>query len=291
MPRFTLKQLRVFVAIVRLGSITAAAKQLFMSQSAVSMALADLERALGKPLFERFHKTLRLNPIGEALFPKAITILEQAQALTILGDEAELRGTMKIAASSTIGNYLLPPYFNQFQHQHPQVKIVSRIANTETIIQSLLAYNTDVGFIEGYCHEAELITHTWLADELYVCASPSHPLATQTSINDTDLMAATWILREQGSGTREIFEHALSGRIAELKVVMELSSSEAIKAVLRHSSSLGCLSRHVIQDDLDKGSLIRLPVHLTLTRHFSWLVPPQRMTSPLVHAWFKLLKT
>lgn len=289
MPNFTLRQLNVFVTVARLGSITLAAKQLFMTQSAASMALAQLEQTLGKTLFERYNRNLTLSHIGQALLPKAVAILEQSEAFGHIDSTKELEGTLHIAASSTIGNYVLPAYFSLFSQKHPKVQLISQIENTQAIIHSLLQYKTDIGFIEGYCDNAGLIAHPWLTDELYLCVGPKHPLAKKTSISDKALAQAIWIMREPGSGTRVVFEHAIRQRINQLNILMELSSSEAIKAVVRQGTGICCLSQHVVQHDLEQGTLIRLHPDVTLQRQYSWLAPPFRMTSPLIEAWLALI--
>lgn len=289
MLKVTLRQLQIFATIARLGSVTLAAKQLHLTQSAASMALAELESMLGYALFERNHKRFSLTYQGQSILPKVITIIEQADRLSSSDDNHEFRGELRIAASSTIGNYILPTYFNHFYRQHPHVQIDTRITNTENIIQSLLNYEVDIGFIEGYCHHASLIVHPWLTDELCICVGKNHLLAQKSMITINDLAKAEWILREQGSGTRAVFEQAIHGQIPQLSIIMTLSSGEAIRAVLRQGIGISCLSQHVIQQDLQNGSLIKLNVNLALQRQYSWLTPPQRLDSPLLAAWLALI--
>lgn len=289
MLKITLRQLHIFATIARLGSVTQAAKQLYLTQSAASMALAELESMLGYDLFDRNNKHFILTYRGKSILPKAIAIIEQADMLSSSSNDNELHGELRIAASSTIGNYILPTYFNYFYQQYPNVQIHTQINNTENIIQFLLNYEVDIGFIEGYCHHTNLTVHPWLTDELCICVGRDHPLAQKSMIKITDLAKAEWILREQGSGTRAVFEQAIHGKIPQLSIAMTLSSGEAIKAVLRQGIGVSCLSQHVIQQDLQNGSLIRLNVNLALQRQYSWLTPPQRLSSPLLGAWLALI--
>src|SRR5437868_9198141 len=225
--RLTLRQLSVFVAVARHGSTVSAANAMAMSQSAVSAALADLERALDAPLFDRAGKRLTINESGRQLFPRALSLLDQAHELERSARQAGAH--LRIAASNTIGSYLLPALLTGFRRaQSGPCTLDLRIGNTQDVVQALLRLDVDIGLIEGTCLERELRSMHWCDDEMVVIASPDHPLAAPG--NDlAGLRDADWIVRERGSGTREIIEQRLVPHLGGLHFALELGNAEAIK--------------------------------------------------------------
>lgn len=270
----TLRQLEIFCAIAHRGNVSRAAEDASISQSAASMALAELERQLGEPLFDRIGKKLVLNGNGKALLPKALELLSRADEVeTMFLPGGEYGGELKTGASSTIGNYLMPAVLARFAQHHPHLRITLEVGNTEQIIQSLLACVTDVGFIEGPCSDPEIEVRIWRIDELIVFASPQHPLAAKPMLAPEDLLVADWVMREHGSGTRSIFERAIEHLPSQLKVRYELGHSEAIKRAVKNGLGISCLSRLTLQEDLENGTLVELKVpFLTLQRNFHILL-------------------
>lgn len=268
----TLRQLEIFCAIVRQNHVSRAAKELSVSQSAASMALAELERMLGEKLFDRFGKKLFLNTNGRQLFPKATDLLARANELEALfnPDQHKNRSTIKAGASSTIGNYLMPGLLGQFSETDPHSHVSLQIGNTEQIIQSLINCEIDIGFIEGPCRNPDIELQPWRGDELIVIAGPQHPLIQKSNLSLQDLIAAQWILRESGSGTRQIFEQAMGEKIQNLNIRYELGHTEAIKQAVKNQLGISCLSRLTVAEDLQNQTLLELPVPLlSLQRHLS----------------------
>ncbi len=151
----TIRQLQVFAAIARQEHLTYAAQTLYLSQSACSMALASLENQLGNPLFNRHGKRLNLNEYGRFLLPKALDILQKVnefENFNAVSASGNLAGHLIVAASSTIGNYLLPQIIGGFMTHYPQTSITLRVSNTEQVINQLLAFEIDLGIIEGNCY-------------------------------------------------------------------------------------------------------------------------------------------
>jgi DNA-binding transcriptional LysR family regulator len=276
--RITLKQLGVFVAVARYGTVTRAAAELSLTQSAASMALADLETQLSNQLFDRTGKRLQLNDLGRKLLPTAVTTLAHAQSIEdIARGEDDQVGSLKIGASLTIGNYSMPPLVAGFMRQHPESRLSLEIANTSHIIAALGQFDLDIGFIEGHCHAPELEVIPWREDELVVFAAPGHPLARKTGLTEADLAAASWVLREPGSGTREIFDHAVMGRMPQLNILLELGHTEAIQRVVAGGLGVGCASLLSLRESLDNGTLIILPTPFwNLRRQFFVLLHRQK---------------
>ena len=248
--RLTLRQLAVFVATARAGSTRVAADRVARSQSAASSALADLETALGASLFDRVGRRLVLNENGRALLPRAQALLERAGELQNL-----LGGThgapLRVAASFTSGEYLLPAMVARWSRAQPDSPVRLRIGNTADVIAAVSGFEADVGFIEGPQTHPDLLVRPWIEDELVVIAAAGHALAGRIA-TPRQLAGQTWVLREPGSGTRQVADAWLMGHLPQVIVGYELGSTEAIKRVVAEGDGLACLSRHA----LDNGGAV-----------------------------------
>lgn len=271
--RLTLRQLQVFVAVAQQGTTVGAAQGLALSQSAVSGALADLEQALDSPLFDRFGRRLMINETGRLLFPRALSLLDQAHELERLPLPSGVQ--LRVAASNTIGSYILPALLAGFRHaQSGPCSLDMRIGNTRETLQALLKFEADIGLVEGHCQVGDLLSSHWCDDEMVVVVSPSHALArTSPSATAAALREADWVVREPGSGTREIIEERLVPHLGPLRFALELGNAEAIKRAVMSGFGVSCLSLHVVGDDLARGTLVALreglprlvrPLHLVL---------------------------
>ena len=269
--RLSLRQLEVFVATARAGSTRAAADRVARSQSAASAALAELEGALGAQLFDRVGRRLRLNENGRTLLPKAAALLDRAIELERLLSPAR-PAPLHLAASLTIGEYLLPDLLARWNLANPAQPVRLMIGNTREVVEAVARFDADVGFIEGTQTHPRLIARPWLTDELVVFAAAGHPLVGRPA-SLRELRAATWALREPGSGTREAAERWLLERVGALNVEFELSSPEAIKRLVAAGAALGCLAREVVAQELAQGTLAELRTSLPrATRRLSMVL-------------------
>jgi DNA-binding transcriptional LysR family regulator len=227
----TLRQLEVFAEVLKSGSTTQASQMLALSQSAVSAALTDLEGQLGVQLFDRVGKRLVVNEHGRLLYPRALALLEQAIEIEQLFREDN--GAIRVYASSTIGNYILPEVIARYRRDFPTLPLEMSVGNSQDVINAVIDFRVDIGLIEGPCHNVDIIAEPWLEDELVVFASPASSLL-QGEVTLERLAQAQWILREQGSGTREIVDYLLLSHLPHFQLGMELGNSEAIKHAVRH---------------------------------------------------------
>ncbi|ACE83527.1 LysR family transcriptional regulator [Cellvibrio japonicus] len=279
--RYTLRQLEIFVAIAQLGSVSRAAEQIAISQSAASTALAELERQFDCQLFDRHGKLLILNALGRSLLSAASSLLSQAQEIEQLLEGKTALGNLKVGATLTIGNYLAILIISEFMQHHAECHIDLQVKNTKHILQQIASYELDLGLIEGSCHHPELVAEPWLDDELAVFCAPGHPLANRAEPHIEDLVAATWILREQGSGTRETFDHAMRHHASALKVRLELEHTEAIKRAVESGLGIGCISRLALRDAVRRGSLVEIKTPmLDLQRQFMFVWHKNRYQTP-----------
>ena len=194
--KITLRQLEVFAAIASHGHVTRAAETVAVTQSAASMALAELEQQLGTPLFDRVGRQLHLNESGRQLLPKALEVIDRVRDIEAAPRSQELAFDLHLDASLTTGNHLLPGLLAELQRRHPQGKVRLSLKNTEQVIADLTHFRVDLGFVEGLAQDPRLRRYHWHNDRLCVFAAPTHPLAGKNATHD-ELRQAAWILREK----------------------------------------------------------------------------------------------
>ena len=293
--RITLRQLQVFAAVADAGSTAAAASVVSLTQSATSAAVNELERLLGAALFDRVGRGLVLNDEGRSLQIEARALLDAAYALERSHGERSGVTRLRIGASTTIGNYLLPGLIRAFDDGLPGARIEARIGNTAQIAAGVLDFSLDVGLIEGPAHDAELAVLPWRFDELLVVSSPSHDMArraNQGKLGVVVLRDAPWLLREPGSGTREAVEQALLPRLHHLRETLNLGSSEAIKNAVAEGLGISCLSRCIVADMLADGRLVALKTSLPpLRRRFSLIHHRRKTLSSGLRRWIATAMT
>lgn len=295
----TLRQLQIFVAIVESGSTTAAADALALSQSATSAALQELERALNTQVFERQGRRLLLNEQGRQLLPQARVLLDQAQELDRWARQGLGRiGDLRIGASTTIGNYLLPRLLAGFKRELAQAgqeewSAQVSIANTLSIANQVAHFELDLALVEGWCEQSELHVEPWLQDELLLVASPLDPDVQESGPDFSldQLKQATWLLRESGSGTRETILHAISPWLHQVKVGIEFGDSEAIKRGVSEQLGISCLSHWVVEEMLRSKQLVQLRSPLPpIRRHFYLITHVDKHNTPSLQRMIDYLR-
>lgn len=289
--RFSLRQLEVFIAVARGESVSRAARELAMSQSAVSGSLAELERQFDVRLFERIGKRLQLSDQGRALRPQAEALCAQALELERgFAGHVEV-GELRVGATLSIGNYLCAPLMARYMSEHRGSRVTLHVANTVEIARRVKNYEIDLGLIEGELADVELEVTRWRGDELCVFASPKHPLAARQQLTDADLKSASWILREEGSGTRQTFERAMHGLLPELDVALELEHTEAIKSAVKAGLGLGCVSRIALTDAFKHGSLVPCEVPgRDFRRHFFFVLHKHKLKTGALASFIELCR-
>ena len=297
--KFTLRQLEVFVAVGRGESVSRAAEHLDLSQSATSTALAELERLYGQRLFDRIGKRLQLNELGAMLLPQAMRLLDHSAEIDALLAGRSGFGPLRVGATLTIGNYLATLLIGDFMRQHPGCRVSLGVHNTAHIVRQVAHFELDLGLIEGDCQHPDLEVIPWIADELAVFAAPEHPLAKKVSIKALqqqvtmdDLLAAAWIVREPGSGTRQTFDSAMRHGLSQLDIRLELEHTEAIKRAVESGLGIGCISRLALKEAFRRGSLVELPVAgLDLARQFHFVLHQQKYRTAGISAFLALCRS
>jgi DNA-binding transcriptional LysR family regulator len=290
--RFTLRQLEVFLAVARSESVSRAAEELGMSQSAVSGALADLENQFEIQLFDRIGKRLQLSRLGRSLRPRCEALQERAGELEhALANRSDI-GLLRVGATLTIGNYVAVPLMARFMREHPGARVTLEVANTAEIARQVANFEIDVGLVEGELQHVDLDVTPWCDDELVVFCAASHPFAKKKQLSDDDLRAAVWIVRERGSGTRQAFEHAMHGILSDLEIALELQHTEAIKSAVEAGLGVGCVSRIALGEAFRHGTLVPCSVpKRDFRRHFCFIVHKQKYRSAAIQSWLELCLT
>jgi DNA-binding transcriptional LysR family regulator len=293
--QLTLRQLTIFSTIAQSGSTTAAAPQVPLSQSATSAALNELERALGVSLFDRVGKRLQLNDNGRALLPTALAVLDGARQIeSSFGSPERALSDLRLFASTTIGNYILPALLAGFRRLSPALRLNLRIGNTFEVIAAVRDFHTDLGLIEGPCDDPDITVLSWMEDELVITAAPHHPMtqaSEQAPLTTEQLTAADWLQREPGSGTRNAVERALLPHVLHLRSTLTLGSSEAIKNSAAEGLGLCCLSHCVVQDLVQAKRLRILPTRLPrLTRRFTLIHHDRKVLSAPLQRFISLCR-
>ncbi|MFA6288553.1 MAG: LysR family transcriptional regulator [Opitutaceae bacterium] len=272
-------RLEVFRAVAERLNFTRAAAALHISQPAVTRHIKHLENHYGSPLFLRGPAGISLTDAGRVLLDHARQLdgLTRAMETRLRSRQPLLSGPLRLAASTTIGQYLLPPLLAAFHKKHPAIRITLRTGNTEEVVGAMLASRADLGLIEGSSGQRELHTEAFFEDEILCVAAPDHPLAKRPRVTLADLRDEPVILREPGSGTRRVVEQALQKAglpPRQLAVAFEIQDSETIKGLVAHRAGLGFLSRLIIRHELAQARLVALPVKgLRITRPFYFLTP------------------
>jgi len=257
--QFTIRQLEIFKAVAESGHVTNSCEGLGISQSAVSMAIQELETNLNTQLFERRNRKLIINESGRLLLDKTQKLLAELKELEGAFLENKISGSLVVGASMTIGEYIMPNIVFDFMQKYPGSKLELKIANTKEVSEGLMSGDIDVAFVEGIIQNDKIELKPWRQDELAVIAS-NKKLYGKKSYKVEDLYEKNWVLRESGSGTRAVFHKFLGDRFSNLNIFFTLGNTEAIKKIVSQSDCLTCLSKLTVQKELSDGTLIEVPL-------------------------------
>ncbi len=286
-----IRSLDLLRSVAELGSIRQAADAHHVSQPAASMRLRSLERTLDLELLDRSAGRARLTVHGRAVVQWSEGVLEGMRDL-LLGTAAlrsEGRDTLRIAASMTVAEYLVPKWLNRLRTSNPDVGISLEMGNSEHVTRVMLDGGADIGFVEGTSGPPELHAQVVSDDDLVVVVAPSHPWAhRRRPLSPADLAATPLVLRESGSGTREVFERALGTTGLAPTPLVELASTTAIKASVAAGTGPGVVSRLAVEPEATDGRLVIVATaDISLRRLIRAIWPGRR---PLPPAAVRLLR-
>jgi DNA-binding transcriptional LysR family regulator len=293
--------LRIFCAVAEQRGFSRAAGSLMISQPAVSKAVRELERQLDLPLIERGAggprgaKGVRLTESGQALFDHArgIFALERAATEEVRARVGLKRGRLVVGASTTIAGYWLPAYAAEFGRQYPSIQLQIRVGNTQTIGQALIGCDIDVALVEGVINDPRIVASHWRDDELQIIAHAGAPFARRRKPTRDDLNAQLWLLREPGSGTREVSDRMMRAHRIEPERTVEFGSNEGIARAVAAGLGIAMLPARVVRELTRMGEVraVALPHSPApaLMRPLYLLQLRERPPSPLVRRFCELL--
>jgi len=254
------RQLRAFAALARMGSFTIAAKRLFLSQSAVSHSMKALETDVGCRLFDRMGKKVLLTQAGETLLHHAEKILQEMQAARAALDQLGKwgRGRLRIGASTTACQYILPPVLREFKASFPQTLITIEPGDTLTTIDLLHRSEVDLAITLEPLNEPQLEFHPLFTDELSFLVAPTHPWAKDGHVNRLEIPRQNYVLYNKGSYTFRAIQEYFRDEEMVLNTVIELGSMDAIKELVKLGLGVSILAPWIAQKELQEGSLVAL---------------------------------
>jgi len=269
-----LHQLKIFHTVARSSSFSRAAAELLISQPSVSIQVGELERQLGADLFELVGKSVRLTEAGRVLDDYAARILALIDEARGAVDELKglRRGRLLLGATPTPGTYVLPPLLGRFKEQYPGIEIILHIKETRRIQEMLLAHELDLGVLGGRVGFPDLESSVFLTDELVLVVAPSHRFAALPAVRAADLAGEPFILRERGSGNREVVDDALHQAGVHVTPVFELEGAEMVKQAVAANLGISILWRCAVDLDVAAGRLRRVPVEGLEMKRAIWLV-------------------
>ena len=287
--KVTLRQLDIFLNVVEQGHLTNVARKMGLSQSAVSMSIKELENILGRPLFDRINKKLILNEVGRNFHQAVEPIYHKLADIEYEFQNTVNKGTVRVGASTTIVDYLIPRIACRYMSEYPDVRIQLKEGNTRDIAGLVKHGELDMGFVEGRVNDPDLIKEVIGDDELIVVTA-NEAIASKSWFID-ELARERWVLREEGSGTRAIFLDYIKERAPDLNIFMELGHTESIKSLLQSGKALTCVSALAVSDELRDGRLKKVEVRkFHCTRHFYAIYHKDKYRSDLFTRFLEFSK-
>ncbi len=290
-------RLKVFRAVAKHLNFRRAAEELCLTQPAVTLQIKALEQELGVRLFDRSGAHITLTPAGVVLLKYAAKIekLEEAAQAALAQFSGGPRGELRIGASLTIAQYILPHLLGAFQQQHPQVRPCVTTCNTEQVLEALVARRVSVGFIEGPAMRRDVRTEVFLEDEIVLMVPPAHEWSERGFVDPGELTQERLLMREQGSGTRRVVELALQKRGVKLKHLnlgMEFDSTEGIITAVEAGLGIGFASLWSISKELQVDSLRVVPIRgVLIKRPLSVAYPVGQEPQGIALTFFNFLRS
>jgi DNA-binding transcriptional LysR family regulator len=253
-------KLRVFCTVAETGSFSKASEIIHLTQPAVSLQIQALEELYETKIFDRTSSSVTLTPAGEVLYKYSKEILTlYAQAEKDIGEITGLvKGSISVGASTTIGNYLLPPVIADFKTENPKIKIHLLVGNTKRVVDLLNSGNLDIGIVEGEIKKYKIISEKLLSDEMILIVPTAHPWGKKKDISMLDMIKEPFIFREEGSGSRQVIEKYLNKRgitTQKMNITTILGATEAIKEAVERGIGISIVSKWAVRKEAKGGGL------------------------------------
>jgi DNA-binding transcriptional LysR family regulator len=235
--------------------MSTAAKRLFISQPTVSQAIKELEEHYGGLLFDRLSKKLYITAKGKKLLSYARNVVKQFDDMEEMMLQENYVEKFRIGATMTVGNCILGEVIKNFKKINPHIEIYSYVGNTRDIEEKLLASELDIGIVEGKVKSPDLISIPEVNDFLVLVCSTNHPFANKKIVKIEDLENHKFAIREQGSGTRELFERYMIEKGIPIKIAFEGNNSTSIKKTVIENNFLAVISIRLVEEEIKSGKM------------------------------------
>ena len=287
--KISLRQIEIFLNVVEAQNLTKVAKDLGLSQSAISMSIKELETTIGRKLFDRINKKLILNEIGRSFYQAVLPLYKKLSDIETEFKNSEDKGSVRVGASTTIIDYLMPSIVCDYMGRYPNVKIELKEGNTKDIVTLVKEGKIDMGFIEGNVDDSDIIKEVIGQDELVVVSANEELKSKELTLQD--IADYRWVLREKGSGTREVFLNYIKDSGVKLNIFLELGHTESIKSLLLSKKPITCISKLAVHSELQNGEVFELNIkNFKCTRNFYAIYHKDKYKSELFNKLYDFSK-
>lgn len=286
----TLRHLRIFLAVCREGSATAAAEKLYIAQPTVSVAIRELESHYNVTLFDRIGRRLFLTDAGEQMRSYAQHIVALLDEMEARSQDWEETGTLRLGSSITIGTVQLPGITSRLQTLYPKLRIEVMICNSDTVEAAILDNEIDLGLIEGECHHGKLTDILLGGDELVFLCHPEHPFA-ERRVSAAQLNGEPFLFRERGSAGRDLVESTLRAGGVEPRPLWQSISTQTLVSGVAEGLGVAVLPLSLVRPSLDAGSVRQFWVdEMRFARRFRLLYHQNKYLTRPMEAMIRLCR-
>lgn len=250
----TIRHLRIFIAVADTGKMSTAAALFYISQPTVSQTIKELEKHYEVLLFDRISKKLYITGAGKNLLSYARMVVSQFDELEdnmFTGFSEKIR----VGATITVGYCILSETLKRFKETMPNVETFSYVNNTKSIEEKLLKSELDIGIVEGQIKNHDLITIPVIKDSLVIICSKNHRFAGRKKISVKELENESFVMREKGSGTRELFEYFMTKCGTKFKISWEVTCPDVIKKAVMENNCIACISLRLVEEEIKNGDI------------------------------------
>lgn len=266
----TNRELEIFLTVVECGKMTETARRLYITQSSVSQAIANIEKEYGVKLFERLSNSLYLTAVGKQLAIHGKNYFAVKNDMDNFLDNVSKCRKIRVGASVTVGTCVISPILKKMKERFQDIEIEAEIANTYILEELLLKNEIDIALIEGKISNPELLSEDLIEDRLVLVCAPEHRFSARTVVKAKELEGESFIMREQGSGTRKQFEDEMRAKNIPLTVRWNCCNSEAIKNAVRDGHGISVISERLVREETRQGLLCMAEIEdIELKRYFS----------------------
>lgn len=251
----TIRHLKIFLKVAETQNMTLAASQLYLAQSTVSQAIRELEEHYGVALFSRLSKRLYITAAGKDLLAYARTVVAKFDQLESFMRKDSQIEHLRLGTTITVASCLLPSILNELEKHCPHTECFSLTANTAKIEEKILKNELDVGIVEGNIKSADLICQPLVDDSLVLACSAGHPLASKKEVTAADIASYPFVMREEGSGTRELFVNSLKQSGISIRVKVEAPFPEAMRNAILQNGCLAVISIRLLENEIKNGTV------------------------------------